>query len=79
MQKFIVSLVGLLAVGAFFIFSYTRMNRSEKPDDLMLRNIEALAAGENEGDVYCIGSGSIVCPRSTDRVEHVYIFYSLPH
>ena len=47
--------------------------------DLLLENIEALAAGESGDDSKCFGSGSIVCPLTNQGVAHVQIYYSLPH
>ena len=64
-----VKLLGTLAISA----------NSEKLDDLLLENIEALAAGESGDDSKCFGSGSIVCPLTNQGVAHVQIYYSLPH
>ena len=56
-----------------------RSQIAEKLDDLLLENIEALAAGESGDDSKCFGSGSIVCPLTNQGVAHVQIYYSLPH
>ena len=78
MKRFNLKLVGLLAVCTFSFGGYTQMNHSKKMNDLLLENVEALAAGEEGTSGICIGHGSIVCPLTKEEVEHVYI-YSLPH
>lgn len=78
MKRFNLKLVGLLAVCTFSFGGYTQMNHSKKMNDLLLENVEALAAGENGSGGICMGYGSIVCPFNNQEVEHVYIYYSLP-
>ena len=41
-----VKLLGTLAISAISFLSYVQISHSEKLDDLLLENIEALAAGE---------------------------------
>lgn len=72
-------LLGALAISAISVLSYVQISHSEKLDDLLLENIEALAAGESGDDSKCFGSGSIVCPLTNQGVAHVQIYYSLPH
>ena len=72
-------LLGTLAISAISFLSYVQISHSEKLDDLLLENIEALAAGESGDDSKCFGSGSIVCPLTNQGVAHVQIYYSLPH
>ena len=78
-----VKLLGTLAISAISFLSYVQISHSEKLDDLLydllLENIEALAAGESGDDSKCFGSGSIVCPLTNQGVAHVQIYYSLPH
>lgn len=78
MKEFKLKLAGLLAICAFSVLGYTQMNHSEKLDDLKLENIEALATDEEIKTKICIGSGSIVCPQTDKKVDHVRIYYSLP-
>ena len=78
MKKFKLKLVGVLFVCALSILGYARMNHSEKWDDLLLENIEALAANEDETNRTCFGSGSIVCPRLSEGVKHVLYYNLLP-
>ncbi len=46
-------------------------------DDLLLKNIEALARGEGDGYTYCLGVGSVDCPITQYKVEYVMSGYSL--
>lgn len=78
MKKFKLKLVGVLFVCVLFLLGYAQMNHSEKWDDLLLENIEALAASENEVNCICVGMGSIVCPRSSKGAEHVCYYTLLP-
>ncbi len=74
-----VKLLGTLAISAISFLSYVQISHSEKLDDLLLENIEALAAGESGDDSKCFGGGLIVCPLTNQGVAHVQIYYSLPH
>ena len=47
--------------------------------NLLLENIEALAAGETGSGGACVGRGSVFCPLTKEGVEHVHIYYSMPH
>lgn len=71
--------VGAIAVIAIAAYSFVQVKRSEPLDGFLLENIEALAAGESGTSGVCVGSGSVVCPLTKDNVEHVRIYYSLPH
>ena len=48
-----VKLLGALAISAISVLSYVQISHSEKLDDLLLENIEALAAGESGDDSKC--------------------------
>ena len=74
-----VKLLGALAISAISVLSYVQISHSEKLDDLLLENIEALAAGESGSGGACVGRGSVVCPLTKEGVEHVHIYYSMPH
>lgn len=50
---------------------------SKQMDDLLLKNIEALARGEGDGYTYCLGVGSVDCPATQYKVEYVMSGYSL--
>ena len=44
---------------------------------LLLENVEALAYGEIEGPVHCLGSGTVDCPHTFRKVKYVMEGYSL--
>lgn len=48
-----------------------------KVSSLLLYNIEALAADESMLPTQCLGSGSVDCPASHDKVKYVFQGYSL--
>lgn len=70
-----VLLAGLLLVASVTFTSYSHSKEKEF-QNLVLENIEALAAGEG-GMNACIGSGSLDCPLTHDKVEYVIEDYSL--
>lgn len=72
-------LLGILVVSAIAILGYAETTHSESLDNLLLENIEALAAGETGSGGACVGRGSVVCPLTKEGVEHVHIYYSMPH
>lgn len=72
-------LLGILAVSAIAILGYAETTHSENLDNLLLENIEALAAGESGINSRCFGSGSVVCPINKEGVAHVRNYYSLPY
>lgn len=72
-------IIGVMIVVAIAALGYLQINRSESLDNLLLENIEALAAGESSSSVRCIGDGSVVCPINKVGVAHVRITYSLPN
>ena len=71
-------LLGILVVSAIAILGYAETTHSESLDNLLLENIEALAAGETGSGGACVGRGSVVCPLTKEGVEHVHIYYSIP-
>lgn len=48
----------------------------QQMDDLMLKNVEALAAGEETVPLRCMGTGTVDCPLG-GKVRRVVIGYSL--
>ena len=46
-------------------------------DELMIENVEALAAGEGGTPVHCVGYGCVDCPLGTIKVKYVSTSYSL--
>ena len=74
MQKvFLILFVGILAV----LVGHKAMKSSTVMDDVVLKNMEALASGENGLPVTCDGSGDFSCPKNGDKVGFVYVGYSL--
>ena len=62
-------LLGILVVSAIAILGYAETTHSESLDNLLLENIEALAAGETGSGGACVGRGSVVCPLTKEGVE----------
>lgn len=74
MQKvFLILFVGILAV----FVGHKAMKSSIVMDDVVLKNMEALASGENNVPVVCRGYGEVECPLTSDKVSMVYEGYSL--
>ena len=73
-SKLVLLTVVAAAVGCFLC----RSQQQERTwDDLMQENVEALAWGEDEQYVSCVGSGSVDCPishRKVYMVQHNYAF-----
>ena len=46
-------------------------------DELMIENVEALAAGEGGTPMRCVGYGCVDCPLGTVKVKYVMTGYSL--
>lgn len=61
---FVAALVAAVTVGKV-------SSQEEVANELLMSNIEALAAGEGEWHyAYCLGSGNVDCPNGT-KVEYV--------
>ncbi len=73
MKKIIFLLLCLVAVLSTKYFSSHRNGYSE----LLLYNVEALAAGEHSDITRCIGKGTLDCPVSHRKVEYIFGGYSL--
>lgn len=70
-------LVFILVVCFAAAYTVKELGKREKNADLLLYNIEALAADENATNVYCVMAGSVDCPISNAKVEYVIDGYSL--
>ena len=68
--KITIGLIGLLLIGLVSV----RKEGKVQEDGLLLQNVEALATGEPfpDGDIACIGDGSVDCPFTYLKVEVVY-------
>lgn len=76
MQK-VVFVIGVFVLG-LFVYCNT-MNTKPMIDDLLLKNVEALADGENTvtPPTICNGTGNFTCPNFGERVKYVVQGYSL--
>ena len=68
MRKYF-SLVGFCVLGTF-IWG-TTIESERIVDDLLFKNVEALAIPEYEPLIYCDASGDLECPYSGDKVRDV--------
>jgi len=74
MQKiFLILFVGILAV----FVGHKAMKSSIVMNDVILKNIDALADGESGTRITCDWSGNLSCPNTGDKVGAVYEGYSL--
>ncbi len=71
-KKMVLSFIIVATVMSFISSSYSNDNTN----DLLLDNIEALANGEQENGITCIGEGTVDCPIGI-KVEAVIRYYSL--
>lgn len=71
-KKMIISFIVVATVMSFIGSSYSNNNTN----DLLLDNIEALANGEQENGIKCIGEGTVDCAIGI-KVEAVIRFYGL--
>ncbi|EKU90350.1 NVEALA domain-containing protein [Bacteroides oleiciplenus] len=74
-NKIKIVVISLCAVVSITVFCSRKS--SKQMDDLLLKNIEALARGEGDGYTYCLGVGSVDCPITQYKVEYVMSGYSL--
>lgn len=72
-KKMVFSFIVVATVMSFIGFSYSNNNNT---NDLLLDNIEALANGEQENGITCMGEGTVDCPIGI-KVRAVIRYYSL--
>ena len=65
-----------IAVSSITVFC-SQKSSGKQMDDLLLKNVEALAWGEGGGYTSCLGVGSVDCPTTQYKVEYVMSGYSL--
>lgn len=71
-KKFLfVSLLSLAILTCYYSYS-----REEVTNVLLLENVEALAGGESNVPVHCVGSGTVDCPFNHVKVRLVASGYS---
>lgn len=77
MQK-VLFIIGVCGFGTFVYWQSTKSNLVM--DDLLLKNVEALANDENSGSalpVSCVMYGETKCPHDGVKVKYVVEGYSL--
>lgn len=74
-NKIKIVVISLCAVSAITAFC-SQKSSGKQMDDLLLKNVEALAWGEG-GYSHCLGLGDVDCPYSETKVEYVMSGYSL--
>ena len=77
MKKKVKILVLAVLSGMIAVSNWVGNRQSVEMNALMLENVEALAAGENEGGILCWGIGSVDCPNNKEKVAYVRHYYSL--
>ena len=72
-----VFIIGVCLFGAIACWNSVKTNLVM--DDLLLKNVEALAGGENTATppTICNGTGNFICPNFGERVKYVVQGYSL--
>lgn len=74
MQK-VLFIIGVCILGTFI---YWKAAKSfPVTNDLLLKNVEALAMEENSLPIICRDSGNFICPGNGVRVAEVYMGYGL--
>ena len=76
MKKRFFFMATLVAAAAIAFVHHSRTNQQPVSDEVMLRNIEALADDEYD-NVHCLGTGCLDCPISEKKVKYVISGYSL--
>ena len=74
-NKIRIAVISLCAVGT--ITAFCSQKSGKKMDDLLLKNVEALAWGEGGVPSNCLGLGDVDCPFSKTKVKYVMTGYSL--
>lgn len=69
MNKICFMAIAFCAVGGGIFFSVRNHVKTEKANELLFENVEALADGETGG--VCLWSGSIVCPQTQVKVAYI--------
>lgn len=74
-NKIKIAVISLCAVGV--ITALCNQKSGKQMDDLLLKNVEALAWDEGGVPSKCLGFGDVDCPFSKIKVEYVMTGYSL--
>lgn len=68
-------IIGGLLLGVWAVSE--RNQPKQEPDELLLRNIEALAGNETGKPYHCHGSGEVKCPATGVKVNYYNELFSL--
>lgn len=66
---YVMAILSLTAVG----FWMADVTTQHEQTDFQVRNVEALANGEDEKTYMCLGEGNVTCPVTGSKVKIVYI------
>lgn len=73
MKKKVWKMLPIAIIGVVMVvvsLSTVVSDKERQISDLLLENIEALAAGEEGPTAFCYGKGDVVCPNGT-HVKHI--------
>lgn len=75
MKKKILTGAAAIAIVLVAAFNVDIQNNADRPSELVLTNIEALASDEEpDKGVTCDGTGSVICPIDNTQVRKVTIW-----
>ena len=66
----------ILFVGVLGIWTSLQPQETSVVEDVLLKNVEALASAENSLPVICQDSGGFTCPINGDKYGFVYVGYN---
>lgn len=67
----------ILVVGVIAAICYYNLPQKTQENSVILMNIEALAADENDQTTRCFLDGTVDCPFNHTKVKYVYVGYGL--
>ena len=77
MKHKILFMAALAAAAAIAFICHSRADQQPASDEIMLRNIEALADDEDDSYIRCAGVGCLDCPISEQKVKYIIESYSV--
>lgn len=72
-RKFIYLVFGLIGIAGI----YNSISEKKQVEDILLQNIEALAADESDVPKACAGYGCLDCPVGNKKVKYIITGWSL--
>lgn len=70
------TILAIFVIGGMTLIFSKFSNKEKLVNNLLLENVEALAAGEG-GGAWCISSGNTFCPMTGTKVAYTVEAYSL--